>query len=160
MFAKRDPVLRDVITFSDDPYNAVGSFGVIVRMLIALLSFLRAFPPYREAPSMAQQVYLVRFARGGCPRRLHHPGDRCCRYGPISFYVDWRLRRGTGLSGKHAGCHLNVFETSVSRKMDCQVYWSRSLRLSAGSGPFHRLSPGISSQFVTQSIQKAGVVSR
>ena len=60
MFAKRDPVLRDVITFSDDPYNAVGSFGVIVRMLIALLSFLRAFRPYREAPSMAQQVYLVR----------------------------------------------------------------------------------------------------
>lgn len=60
MFAKHDPALRNVSPFSDDPYDAVGSFGVIVGMLIALLSFLGAFRPYREAPSMAQRVYLVR----------------------------------------------------------------------------------------------------
>jgi hypothetical protein len=60
MFAKHDPALRNVIPFGDDPYDAVGSFGVIVGVLIALLSFLRAFRPYGEAPSMAQQVYLVR----------------------------------------------------------------------------------------------------
>lgn len=31
------------------PYDVVGSFGVMVRMLIALLSLARAFRPYREA---------------------------------------------------------------------------------------------------------------
>lgn len=60
MFAKHDAALRHVIPFSDDPYDAVGSFGVIVGMLIALLSLLRAFRPYREAPTMVQRVYLVR----------------------------------------------------------------------------------------------------
>ena len=60
MFAKHDPALRDVIPFGDDPYDAVGSFGVIVGMLIALLSLVRAFRPYREAPSTAQRAYLVR----------------------------------------------------------------------------------------------------
>ncbi len=60
MFAKQDPALRNVIPFGDDPYDAVGSFGVIIGMLIALISFLRAFRPYREAPSFAQRVYLAR----------------------------------------------------------------------------------------------------
>ena len=60
MFAKHDPALRDVIPFGDDPYDAVGSFGVIVGMLIALLSLVRAFRPYREAPSTTQRTYLVR----------------------------------------------------------------------------------------------------
>ena len=60
MFAKHDPALRDVIPFGDDPYDAVGSFGVIVGMLIALLSLVRAFRPYREAPSTARRVYLIR----------------------------------------------------------------------------------------------------
>jgi hypothetical protein len=60
MFAKHDPALRNVIPFGDDPYDAVGSFGVIVGILIALLSLFRAFRPYREAPSIAQRVYLVR----------------------------------------------------------------------------------------------------
>jgi hypothetical protein len=60
MFAKHDPALRDVIPFGDDPYDAVGSFAVIVGMLIALLSLVRAFRPYREAPSTTRQAYLVR----------------------------------------------------------------------------------------------------
>jgi hypothetical protein len=60
MFAKHDPALRNVIPFGDDPYDAVGSFGVIIAMLVALLSFFRAFRPYREPPSTAQRVYLVR----------------------------------------------------------------------------------------------------
>ena len=57
---KARPALRDVIPFGDDPYDAAGSFGVIVGMLIALLSLVRAFRPYREAPSTAQRTYLVR----------------------------------------------------------------------------------------------------
>jgi hypothetical protein len=60
MFAKHDPALRDVIPFGDDPYDAVGSFGVMVGMLIALLSLVRAFRPYREEPSTMQRAYLVR----------------------------------------------------------------------------------------------------
>lgn len=60
MFAKHDPALRNVIPFGEDPYDAVGSFGVIVGMLIALLALLRAFRLYREIPSPTQQVYLVR----------------------------------------------------------------------------------------------------
>src|ERR1700759_205720 len=60
MFAKHDPALRNIIPFGDEPYDAVGSFGVIAGMLIALLSFLRAFRPYREAPATAQRVYLIR----------------------------------------------------------------------------------------------------
>jgi hypothetical protein len=60
MFAKHDPALRDVIPFGEDPYDAVGSFAVMVGMLIALVSLVRAFRPYPEAPSKAQRMYLVR----------------------------------------------------------------------------------------------------
>jgi len=61
MFAKHDPRLRAIIRFGDDPYDAVGSFGTIVGMLIALLSLVRAFRPYRkQSPTKAQCVYLVR----------------------------------------------------------------------------------------------------
>src|ERR1700690_649665 len=61
MFAKHDPRLRSIIPFGDDPYDAVGSFGTIVGMLIAFLSLVRAFRPYRkQPPTKAQCVYLVR----------------------------------------------------------------------------------------------------
>ena len=57
MFAKHDPHLRSIIPFGSDPYDAVGSFGIIVGMLIALLSVVRAFRPYpKQAPTMAQCV--------------------------------------------------------------------------------------------------------
>ncbi len=61
MFAKHSPALRTIIPFGDDPYDAVGSFGVIAAMLISLLSLVRAFRPYRNnPPSSAQCEYLVR----------------------------------------------------------------------------------------------------
>ncbi len=61
MFAKHDPRLRAIIPFGDDPYDAVGSFGTIVGLLVALLSLVRAFRPYRkQPPTKAQCVYLVR----------------------------------------------------------------------------------------------------
>ncbi len=61
MLAKHDPALRNIIPFGEDPYDAVGSFAVIVGMLIALLSLVRAFRTYRDhPPSAAQRVYLVR----------------------------------------------------------------------------------------------------
>lgn len=61
MFAKHDPALRNIIPFADDPYDAVGSFGVIVGMLSALISLVRAYRPYPEPrPSLPERVYLVR----------------------------------------------------------------------------------------------------
>jgi hypothetical protein len=61
MFAKHDPALRGIIPFGEDPYDAVGSFAFIVVPLIALVSLVRAFWPYRNGePSRAQLVYLVR----------------------------------------------------------------------------------------------------
>ncbi len=61
MFAKHDPAFRGVVPFGEDPYDAVGSFGAVVGMLIALVSLVRAFRPYHERlPSAAQCVYLVR----------------------------------------------------------------------------------------------------
>jgi hypothetical protein len=61
MFAKHDPALRNIIPFGDDPYDAVGSFGVIVGILSALISLVRAYRPYPELrPSIAERVYLVR----------------------------------------------------------------------------------------------------
>jgi hypothetical protein len=61
MFAKHNPRLRAIIPFGNDPYDAVGSFGTIVGMLIALLSLVRAFRPYhKQPPTNAECVYLVR----------------------------------------------------------------------------------------------------
>lgn len=61
MFAKHSPSLRDVIPFGIDPYDSVGSFGVIVGILMALLSLFRAFRPFsNQRPSVGQHVYLLR----------------------------------------------------------------------------------------------------
>ena len=61
MFAKHDPRFRSIIPFGDDPYDAVGSFGAIVAILVAVLSLVRAFRPYRRRPpTNTQRVYLVR----------------------------------------------------------------------------------------------------
>lgn len=60
MFAKHNPHLRSIIPFGDDPYDAIGSFAIIVGMLVAILGLVRAFRPYREEPSKAQRIYLIR----------------------------------------------------------------------------------------------------
>ena len=60
LFAKHDPALRNAIPFGDDPYDAIGSFGVIAGILLAMLSLFRAFRPYRKTPSGLQQIYLMR----------------------------------------------------------------------------------------------------
>jgi len=60
-FAKHDPALRDIIPFGEDPYDAIGSFAVLIAPLVALISVVRAFRPYGEpAPSPSQLVYLAR----------------------------------------------------------------------------------------------------
>ena len=61
MYAKHDPMLRPIIPFGDDPYDAVGSFACITGVLVAVVCLVRAFRPYRGGiPSSAQRLYLVR----------------------------------------------------------------------------------------------------
>lgn len=60
MFAKHDPALRPMIPFDEDPYDAVGSFGVIVAVLAGIVALARAFRPYLAAPDVARRMVLVR----------------------------------------------------------------------------------------------------
>src|SRR5215471_20730250 len=61
MFMKHDDAVRDVIPFGNDPYDAVGSFAVVIGMLAALISVFRAFRPYGEHGATAmQRAYTVR----------------------------------------------------------------------------------------------------
>lgn len=61
MFAKHDPLLGPIVPFGDDPYDAVGSFGIVAGVLLAVISLVRAFRPYcQRAPTAAQEIFLVR----------------------------------------------------------------------------------------------------
>ena len=61
MFAKHSSGLRDVIPFGDDPYDAVGSFGAIIAVLLSVVSVVRAFRERRGgAPRTEQFRYLLR----------------------------------------------------------------------------------------------------
>jgi hypothetical protein len=58
-FVKHDPMLRPVIPFGDDPYDAIGSFAVITSVLLSLTSFVRAFLPRLVGRSGAA-IYVLR----------------------------------------------------------------------------------------------------
>jgi hypothetical protein len=45
---KHYPALVDINPFIEDPYDAVGSFGIQLAMLSALVSFVRIFRPYPQ----------------------------------------------------------------------------------------------------------------
>jgi hypothetical protein len=61
MFTKHDPHLSLIMPFGEDPYDAIGSFCLIVAILLVLVSAFRAFRPYQQGlPSPLQKVYLVR----------------------------------------------------------------------------------------------------
>ncbi len=59
--SKHQPALAQVNVFADDPYDAVGSFGVQFALVTALLSLVRAFRPYQ--PGKAPRVQEVLLAR-------------------------------------------------------------------------------------------------
>ena len=42
-FTKHNPILAVIIPFGNDPYDAVGSIGVIIAGLLAVLAFIRTF---------------------------------------------------------------------------------------------------------------------
>jgi hypothetical protein len=61
MFTKHDPPVSAIIPFGDDPYDSVGSFCMIISLLLAALSLVRSFRTYRPKPPAAVQcVFLVR----------------------------------------------------------------------------------------------------
>ncbi|HLY32589.1 MAG TPA: hypothetical protein VKQ36_16325 [Ktedonobacterales bacterium] len=60
--AKHQPALAQVNPFADDPYDAVGSFGVLLASFTALLSVIRAFRPYQSGEATGSQQLLL--ARG------------------------------------------------------------------------------------------------
>ncbi|HLO15812.1 MAG TPA: hypothetical protein VK206_13350 [Anaerolineales bacterium] len=59
--SKHIPALALVNPFADDPYDAVGSFGIQLSFLAAWLSLIRAFRPYtvKEFPP-TQQLLILR----------------------------------------------------------------------------------------------------
>jgi hypothetical protein len=58
--SKNIPLLAVVNPFAEDPYDAVGSFGIQLALFAALLSLIRAFRPYatEEIPSHQQLLIL------------------------------------------------------------------------------------------------------
>ena len=63
---KQQSALAHVATFTEDPYDAVGSFATQFALFTALLSAVRAFRPYQPGPIDGQQVLYVRGAYLTC----------------------------------------------------------------------------------------------
>ena len=57
---KHLPLLADILPFGEDPYDAVGSFGIQLAFFAALLAMLRAFRPYEGEPGQNQVGLLLR----------------------------------------------------------------------------------------------------
>ena len=57
--SKKAAILAVVNPFAEDPYDAVGSFGVQLAFAAALLSILRAFRPYRSRDILSKQRLLI-----------------------------------------------------------------------------------------------------
>jgi hypothetical protein len=61
MAAKHHPAMAPIIPFGDDPYDAVGSFCLILSILLAVLSLVRAFRPYPPPrPTPFDRAFLAR----------------------------------------------------------------------------------------------------
>src|SRR5215469_4659913 len=64
---KHDPALSLVNAFAEDPYDAVGSFGIQLAPFLSLLAVLRAFRPYQsEKTRDRQQALFARAAYCSC----------------------------------------------------------------------------------------------
>ena len=55
-FTKHDPTISAIMPFGDDPYDAVGSFGVVIAGLLSLLAIMRAV----QASTTRRQVLAAR----------------------------------------------------------------------------------------------------
>jgi hypothetical protein len=59
MTAKHDPALSAVNAFAEDPYDAIGSFGIQAAAFLGILSLIRAFRPYRAGTLTDEQSALL-----------------------------------------------------------------------------------------------------
>ena len=59
MFTKHNAPLAAIIPFADDPYDACGSFCMILSILLAALALFRGFRPFRAGQPMAVQVVFL-----------------------------------------------------------------------------------------------------
>ncbi|HZO71689.1 MAG TPA: hypothetical protein VFB60_05760 [Ktedonobacteraceae bacterium] len=57
--SKHNTALSQVNPFADDPYDAVGSFGVQFALFAGLLSLVRAFRPYQSIDALKNQELLL-----------------------------------------------------------------------------------------------------
>jgi hypothetical protein len=62
-FCKHTPALGSTNPFGEDPYDAVGSFGIFLTFVSAVLTLLRAFHPSQQKEATGGQVWL--FLRAG-----------------------------------------------------------------------------------------------
>ncbi len=61
MTSKHDPAFSAINPFVEDPYDAMGSFGIQAAAFLSILSMVRAFLLYRAStPSEEQKAFLVR----------------------------------------------------------------------------------------------------
>jgi hypothetical protein len=61
MFTKHDPAVAAIMPFGDDPYDAIGSFCLILSLVLSVFSLVRAFRPYRPGPPPApSRAFLAR----------------------------------------------------------------------------------------------------
>ncbi len=57
--SKHVPALAQVNSFNVDPYDAVGSFGILLALFTGLLSVVRAFRPYATEGIASHQALLI-----------------------------------------------------------------------------------------------------
>ena len=61
MTAKHDPLLSKIIPFAFDPYDAIGSFGVIISAVLSIVAIIWTFRLYRSSsPTAGQKIFLAR----------------------------------------------------------------------------------------------------
>jgi hypothetical protein len=58
--SKHDPALAQANVFAEDPYDAVGSFGIQLAMLSALISFVRIVRPYPKGIAVGHLTLILR----------------------------------------------------------------------------------------------------
>src|SRR5690242_2762961 len=60
MHAKHDPALSKVNAFADDPYDAVGSFGIQAAIFLAIVCLIRAFRSPTDARAFDDDLVILR----------------------------------------------------------------------------------------------------
>src|SRR5262249_46660838 len=129
MTAKHDPALSTVNPFADDPYDAIGSFGIQVAVLLGILAGIRLM---RSSPNAEQIILLLRTQLGAILAVSVTPaGDLV---GMIRFPGLWL--------GKRAGTELlGLFSTLALWTLIIAWLVLRSARprvAAVASGPWQR----------------------